>query len=79
MPRAKALGNNGFNHLCRVYNVLYIYTVTCIYWKDGRQHLEVKHQGVGAGGGCAPSCTECEAESNSSLKMSKTPKIDSIF
>ena len=59
---------------------IYIYTVhACIYWKESRQRLErylsVQHQGVRVGGGCTPSCTECEAEDNLKVKMRKTPDL----
>ena len=30
--------------------------------------MSAQHQGVGAGGGCAPSCTECKAEDNLRFK-----------
>ena len=59
-----------------------MYTHTCIYWKESRQYLEkytsVQLQGVGVGGGCAPSCAEHKAKDNLKVKMHKTLDLDSF-
>ena len=41
--------------------------------------MSVQHQGVGAGGGCAPSAWSAKLKIICKLKMSKTPDLDSFF
>ena len=59
--------------------------MACIYWKKSSQYLDMwcyisaQHQGVGVGGGCAPSHMEREAKGNLWLKMLKTSDLDTFY
>ena len=58
---------------------------TCICWKKSRKYLDMcccmsaQHKGVGAGGGCAPSRAEREAEGNLQFKNEQNIQFRQLF